>query len=91
MKSPEQKQFEKNVRKRDNYKCICCGSKDRTRVVRIRHAREYPLIKYHTENGATLCFSCSKSMSECDYEIFLINLIHRDNIMLADEALKREG
>jgi len=43
------------VMDRDNYMCICCGSNVGPEVHHILSFNDYPLLRYETTNGITLC------------------------------------
>ena len=60
---PEYTQFIKNVLKRDNYTCQCCGKEGNGHNLRVHHLNGYNWCKEErTElyNGITLCKDCHK-------------------------------
>jgi 5-methylcytosine-specific restriction endonuclease McrA len=56
--SYENKQFVKEVLKRDSYTCQHCGSKEYLHVHHIQAWAEYPELRYEVTNGITVCEEC---------------------------------
>lgn len=56
--SNDYKQWRNNVYKRDNYKCIKCGSKNKLNAHHILSWSHYPELRYNIDNGITLCEQC---------------------------------
>lgn len=54
----EYKNWRKSVYKRDNYKCVNCGSKQKLNAHHIKSWKDYPELRYEVENGITLCEKC---------------------------------
>jgi 5-methylcytosine-specific restriction endonuclease McrA len=48
----------KDVKARDGYKCVSCGSLDNLHSHHIQHKAKAPNLKYVIENGITLCSDC---------------------------------
>lgn len=54
----EYKQWRLNVYKRDEYKCVKCGSKEKINAHHIFAWKYYPDKRYDVKNGMTLCEKC---------------------------------
>ena len=54
------RQWRKSVIDRDK-KCVICGSKDNLQAHHIQSFSEFPLLRFHIENGITMCERCHKS------------------------------
>lgn len=54
----EYKTWRKAVYKKDNYKCVKCGSKKKLNAHHIKSWKDYPALRYEVENGITLCEEC---------------------------------
>ena len=54
---PEYKKWRQKIRARDNYTCQFpnCKSKHKLQVHHILKWQEYPGLRYHLQNGITLC------------------------------------
>lgn len=51
------------VFKRDNFKCIRCGSGSQLEADHVQDWVEYPELRYEVSNGRTLCHPCHKVMT----------------------------
>ena len=58
--SSEYKQWRDNVLKRDNYKCVLCGSKKNIEVDHIKPLALFPDLALDINNGRVLCEKCHK-------------------------------
>ena len=56
--SNEYKNWRQNVYKRDNYRCVKCGSKEKLNAHHIKSWKNYPELRYDINNGVTLCEKC---------------------------------
>lgn len=56
--SQEYKKWRLEVYKRDNYKCVKCGSKIKLNAHHIKSWKNYPSLRYELDNGITLCEKC---------------------------------
>ncbi len=56
------KYFRNSVLKRDNYKCIKCGSELELNVHHIKAFAKYPKLRFEVSNGVTLCKSCHRKV-----------------------------
>lgn len=52
------KVWSESIRKRDNYICQNCGSKENLNAHHIIHRSFYPLLTFILNNGITLCEKC---------------------------------
>jgi hypothetical protein len=50
--------WKRAVWKRDNYKCVKCGSTDKLCAHHIKSWDDYPELRFDIGNGLTLCCSC---------------------------------
>jgi 5-methylcytosine-specific restriction endonuclease McrA len=61
-KSIEYKEWRREVMKRDNYTCICCGTKQTRKnpmvVDHIKPFSLYPELRFEISNGRTFCKEC---------------------------------
>ena len=60
-KSPEYKNWRKQVFERDNYTCVICGKYGSS--LHADHIKEfalYPKLRFEVSNGRTLCVSCHR-------------------------------
>lgn len=57
-------QWRSDVFRRDNYTCVCCGSRSTKGAAitlnahHIQNWKDYPQMRYIVDNGATLCKKC---------------------------------
>jgi len=58
--SCEMKKWKKAVFKRDKYKCIQCGSKEKIEADHIAPFAYYPELRFSVDNGRTLCNKCHR-------------------------------
>lgn len=56
--STEYKQWRNQVYKKDNYKCVICGSKEKLNAHHKKSWKEYPELRYDVDNGETFCEKC---------------------------------
>jgi len=49
------------VKKRDNYTCVWCGSKERPEADHIKSFALFPELRFAIDNGRTLCRNCHKT------------------------------
>ena len=56
--STEYKDWRLKVYKKDNYKCVKCGSKEKINAHHIYSWHHYPKLRYEVSNGITLCQNC---------------------------------
>jgi len=62
---------------RDNYKCVMCGRSGlRLDPHHILPKRDYPNLKYHISNGASLCRRCHKKTFKKEYQ-FIEQLVDK--------------
>lgn len=79
---PLYKQWRKKIYDRDNHTCQWPGC-DKTKKLQAHHIyrwADFPGLRYHTNNGITLCKDHHKLITnnEDDYRLFFSNLIiHR--------------
>ena len=52
------REWREKVRKRDNYTCQKCGSKERLHAHHKKGWHQYPKLRYVVSNGILLCFGC---------------------------------
>jgi transposase len=52
------KMWVRTVKDRDGRRCVECGSTDRLHAHHIKRWRDYPDLRYDTDNGVTLCHPC---------------------------------
>jgi len=57
---PGIKKFRREVLKRDNHTCQCCGSKDYLQAHHINNFSDFKEQRTDVDNGITLCFDCHK-------------------------------
>jgi len=57
-RSNQGKSWSIRVKKRDNYTCQKCGSKEQLIAHHILSWKDYPNERYKTNNGRTLCIDC---------------------------------
>lgn len=50
--------WRESVLKRDGYKCVQCGAKDRLEIDHLKPRHLYPSLKFDPSNGQTLCHDC---------------------------------
>lgn len=48
----------REVRIRDNHKCVQCGRSRHLTAHHLFNKFKYPLLKYNISNGISLCFNC---------------------------------
>lgn len=77
--TPMYKRFRLKVKRRDKFKCILCGSKNRLEVHHIKKWADYPQLRYIVSNGVTLCKVCHESIKfkEEEYEAVFIRLVRK--------------
>ena len=56
----ENRQFTKDILKRDNYICVICGSRNKLECDHIMPWGLYPELRQEVKNSRTLCKSCHK-------------------------------
>ena len=69
------------VYKRDKYTCLLCGKKKcRLDPHHILPRRDFPGMKYITDNGASLCRKCHRKTFKKEYEFveILFDIIQRN-------------
>ena len=68
--SHEYKNWRILVYKRDNYKCVKCGSKNNLNAHHKKSWKHYPELRYDIDNGITLCEKCHiKLHQELGYDL----------------------
>jgi 5-methylcytosine-specific restriction endonuclease McrA len=60
-KSLEYRLWRESVMRRDNWKCIWCGSKKEIQADHIKRFSDYPELRFALDNGRTLCLACHKT------------------------------
>jgi hypothetical protein len=53
---PEYRIWRTAVYRRDGYRCVVCGGRDRINADHILRWRDFPQLRYEIENGQTLCY-----------------------------------
>ena len=55
---PEAKKWSEEVKKKDDYKCVRCGSEENLHSHHIKGWYSHPELRFDLSNGMTLCKSC---------------------------------
>lgn len=55
---PELNTWRVQVFKRDGFKCVKCGSKNKIQAHHLKRWKDYPDDRFNVGNGQTLCFKC---------------------------------
>lgn len=50
--------FAREVRIRDNHKCVQCGKTRHLTAHHLFNKAKYPSLQYNISNGVSLCFNC---------------------------------
>lgn len=87
---PEYKKWRKNIKKRDAFACKWpgCKIKIKLQVHHILPWSEYPGLRYHMNNGITLCKTHHKmiTQNETSYAKFFFTLINKKQRNNKDEV-----
>lgn len=57
----EYRLWRESVFRRDNFRCVWCGSKKRIESDHIKPFAYYPELRFAIDNGRTLCHECHKT------------------------------
>ena len=61
------KRWREDVLKRDNYRCVWCGTTERLESDHIKRWVDYPGLRFNVDNGRTLCHSCHMITRKKDF------------------------
>lgn len=69
---PVYKEWRKKIYIRDKYTCQYpgCGVRKRLHAHHIRKWADYPLLRFHINNGITLCYKCHKKIQNQEEDYF---------------------
>lgn len=88
-------EWQKEVFKRDNYKCQICGdSKKGDKIIHAHHIKsfaEYPKLRLEINNGMTLCNVCHSKVHSKDFQfgkIIDMQIIKEDIVDMIDIEVK---
>lgn len=80
---PEYKKWRKLVYSRDNFKCQWpgCNSKKRLNAHHIKKWADHPSLRFHINNGITLCYLHHKLITglESYYEAVFLSIAQKNN------------
>lgn len=66
----EYKEWKREILKRDNYTCQCCGVKGG--LLHPHHIKrwvDFPDLRYNYDNGITLCVRCHRSVYKISFQL----------------------
>jgi len=82
--NPQYKQWRKNIKSRDNYCCKWphCGLKKGLQVHHILPWSQYPGLRFHIDNGITLCKFHHQLIKndETSYSLSLLKIINKKHL-----------
>ena len=65
-KRPQQAEWAKMVKTRDEYQCVICGSKKKLNAHHIDPVKTHPHLQLDLDNGITLCYECHMEAHEIE-------------------------
>ena len=74
-KSKQYKKWRESIFKRDNYECQNCQSKKRLHPHHIKSFAHFPILRFKTQNGTTLCYKCHGKIHNINFNGYFSEVI----------------